>query len=61
MWYKNLSNNARRDFRLPIISISYGNIKYAIGKSNFAVNLKLKLVRVTDANALIGNAEIRII
>ena len=33
------------------VSISNGNIKYPIGKSNFAVNLPLKLFPSTIANA----------
>ena len=36
-------------------SINNGNIKYSIGKSIFAVNLSLKLFRVTIANADIGS------
>ena len=37
------------------VSISNGNIKYPIGTSIFAVNLTLKLLRVTVAGADIGS------
>ena len=37
------------------VSISNGNIKYPIRTSIFAVNLKLKLFRVTVADADIGS------
>ena len=37
------------------VSISNGSIKYPIGKSIFAVNLPLKLLRATVANADIGS------
>ena len=51
MWSKHVSNNVGRDFRLPNVSISNGNIKCLIGKSIFAVKLLLKLFRATIANA----------
>ena len=40
MWSQYLSNNVRRDFKLPMSAsaiISNGNIKYSIGKSIFIV------------------------
>ena len=55
MYSKYLPNKLWRDFRLPIVSISNGYIKYPIGKSIFAVNLPLKLSKATVANAEIGS------
>ena len=51
MWFKYLSNNVWRDFRLKNVSVSNGNLKFPIGKPIFAVNLSLKLSRTTVTNA----------
>ena len=41
--------------KISNVSISNSNIKFPIGKSSFAVNLPLKLIRASIANADIGN------
>ena len=40
------------------VIISNGNIKFPIGKSNFALNLPLKLFRATVADADIGKSKV---
>ena len=57
MWSKYLSNNVWRDLSLDFQCQhhQYGNIKYPIGKSIFAVNLPLQLFPSTVGNADIGS------
>ena len=40
---------------LDFPALVYSNIKYAVGKLIFAMNLELKLIRSTVANANIGS------
>ena len=52
MWFKYLSNNVWRDFRLQMVaSVLNGYLKYPIGESVFVVNLPLKLFRASVPNA----------
>ena len=53
MWSKYLSNNEKRNFRLPMSAL--GNIKCLFGKLIFVTNFELKLSSVTVANANIGS------
>ena len=55
MWSKYLSNNVWRDFRLPMSASAMITKKCPIGKSIFAENFPLKLLRATVANTDIGN------
>ena len=53
MWSKYLSNNVRRDFRLPLLESAM--VHKTLGKSIFIVNLALQLVRSIVANGEIGS------